>query len=1241
MRAARFLLLLLAGCSRQTLSFSTVRGELATPTLVLTGALADGSASAQFTAQSRVAVTLANLPVGARQYRLSNNQSFTAAFADLPKGAITWTLADGDGDKTVAAQISDGNDNLLGSPSAQITLDTTPPEWLGAVTLSAANVNQTGLTVLYQGFDNLALPAALEVAFSQDGNVDCRTLTYAPYGTGSASYTLTAPASGTTYAISGCLRDQAGNIALAPRDGWPSARYDTDPPSALVLNAALGLSGRAELSWSDANLDTAQVLVDADTDANFSTPTTVSTVLADCGQAPNALLIDDLQLFRRYSFRVHARDCAGNDGPAQVESALVGWVDRPLPPFLGTQLSMFSGGGVSAALDFRTFQIGTAQLHSGTPVPSYERDLDLRWCKAGSDCTLPQNWPQVLFDSVDTNDANGGDGIATHDAGGAASVFADDGIFYVFESHNFYTYSAATFVGNIPSMSKQIVRACDSRTSDCTSTASWSLDSVATVPTLTEPQTVGRANAHTANVLWFATLSAATNIATVADLTLWNCLLSSDCSVMSNWHKSTFPGVAALSGEIADASSSSQARFAFRDATTNAPTLWQVEPCFGGNCLTQPAPVAVTLDTAAVVQGPTATALGEGAAIAYRLAGASLPVLRTCRSPAACADAARYATLAGPSVDAAGTLTLFSIGDLLSGQSSLVLATAASDLTRDLRANSDDPAAAWQHDLWASNIASAAVTGGEVDVAVFQTRSASTHIIVPTLAPVAGLTAAIGLGSGEIDWSVLPAGDGYRVALDDNPIFTSPDLFSNSYELLSGTHTIGLAAYSSTLGVGVSASPISAAAFAEPVTLAAGADPQLLIDGDSVVALTLSSGDQLVSRLCTGGACDTSAGWTPGSSDSGTWSSLSAASDPARDWSTGAPLGAARALALGPIGSATAIRGCASPLADCDWSSGDMVVFNAPIDRGGLIGDRAMASGVEEPSGINLIACDGTPAIHSLCERAANPQSPPAGESAAFDCASGTHWTAMQALASGGYNQQNGAVMPHPTFGWMALSGLGQPAIKPTQFAITLFACPYYQAALTSDAGCDSLLEANDCSAAPAWTAMSIYAPPLIEVPAAMKLFASTPDFNPTRSAQTITAAAWSENGSWHLSVCRDAVDLHAPQAWSCGREATAWKSLNFEQLGQAVASDLAVINGDVQMLLVEAGRSVLATCLQGRDCEQRQSWQVSTLGITTSVPGQIAASGSLLGAGPGGSLMALSPSGATTFIYGGVFTRP
>jgi len=147
-----------------------------------------------------------------------------------------WTLAGGDGKKTVTVFLRDQRGNTTTaatSPNAAIMLDTTPP-LNGSVTATPRNGQ---LALSWTGFADAGSGVASYRVVAATGTVAPATCTgNAAYAGTATSATITGLVNGTTYSVRVCAVDNAGNLS-AGTTASAAPRPESNPPvGALKIN---------------------------------------------------------------------------------------------------------------------------------------------------------------------------------------------------------------------------------------------------------------------------------------------------------------------------------------------------------------------------------------------------------------------------------------------------------------------------------------------------------------------------------------------------------------------------------------------------------------------------------------------------------------------------------------------------------------------------------------------------------------------------------------------------------------------------------------------------------------------------------------------------------------------------------------------------------------------------------------------------------------------------------------------
>src|SRR3972149_7046251 len=188
------------------LTFTT----LAPPdTTAPTGTISINSGAA-YTTSTSVTLTLScsDAGSGCSQMRLSNNGTTWNAWENNASSK-TWTLASGDGVKTVYVQYRDADNNTSQSYTDTITLDTTAPVISG---IGTSNLTSSGVIISWTTGEgaNTQLDYGTTTSYGSSSTLDATMTT-------SHSVTLSGLSSSTLYHYSVKSRDAAGNLT-ASRD---------------------------------------------------------------------------------------------------------------------------------------------------------------------------------------------------------------------------------------------------------------------------------------------------------------------------------------------------------------------------------------------------------------------------------------------------------------------------------------------------------------------------------------------------------------------------------------------------------------------------------------------------------------------------------------------------------------------------------------------------------------------------------------------------------------------------------------------------------------------------------------------------------------------------------------------------------------------------------------------------------------------------------------------------------------
>jgi subtilisin family serine protease len=214
--------------------FAALAAPTTADTAPPTGSLAiNGGAAATRTAAVALAITGSD-PSGVTQMCVSNTASCTAfePFAQTK----SWTLASGDGRKTVTVMLRDRLGNTTAattSPSAAILLDATPPS-NGSATATPGNAQ---IALRWTGFGDTGSGIASYRVVGQAGPTAPTSCTGTALYAGTATaVTLTGLTNGTAYSYRVCALDGAGNLSTGAIAS-AAPRPESNPPvGAIKIN---------------------------------------------------------------------------------------------------------------------------------------------------------------------------------------------------------------------------------------------------------------------------------------------------------------------------------------------------------------------------------------------------------------------------------------------------------------------------------------------------------------------------------------------------------------------------------------------------------------------------------------------------------------------------------------------------------------------------------------------------------------------------------------------------------------------------------------------------------------------------------------------------------------------------------------------------------------------------------------------------------------------------------------------
>ena len=288
-------------------ALGTSDGDTAPPTGSVT---INSGAQATRTASVALAIAASDAS-GVDKMCVTNTEACTVfeAFA----ATRTWSLAAGDGRKTVRVFLRDKRGNTTTaatSPSASITLDATPPS-NGSVTAAAGNA-QAALS--WTGFADAGSGVAsyrVVAATGETAPANCSGA--AVYAGGATSATITGLVNGSKYAFRVCAVDTAGNVSTGATAS-AAPRPETNPPVGTIrINGGASLTRTRQVSVALAATDDTRVAQMCLADA-----TTCTAFVAYAQAASFTFAADGVR-----TLRVWYRDAWGNTSAPAAASILV------------------------------------------------------------------------------------------------------------------------------------------------------------------------------------------------------------------------------------------------------------------------------------------------------------------------------------------------------------------------------------------------------------------------------------------------------------------------------------------------------------------------------------------------------------------------------------------------------------------------------------------------------------------------------------------------------------------------------------------------------------------------------------------------------------------------------------------------------------------------------------------------------------------------------------------------------
>jgi len=308
----------------------------------------NGGAAAARTAGVTLAITGSD-PSGVTQMCVSNTTACTefTAFA----ATRTWTLAAGDGRKTVTVFLRDGAGNTTTaatSPSASITLDATPPG-NGALTATPGNAQ---IALRWTGFSDAGTGVASYLVVGARGAVAPASCTgTALYAGTAASATVTGLANGETYSYRVCAVDGAGNLSTGATAS-AAPRPEANPPTGTIrINGGAAFTRTLGVTLALAATDDTRVaqmcIADGTTCISFVAYAATASFAFTAGDGPRTL-------------RVWYRDPWGN-------------TSAPVAATIGVDTTAPIGGALSATAAAARITLGwTPAADPGSGVAGYK-----------------------------------------------------------------------------------------------------------------------------------------------------------------------------------------------------------------------------------------------------------------------------------------------------------------------------------------------------------------------------------------------------------------------------------------------------------------------------------------------------------------------------------------------------------------------------------------------------------------------------------------------------------------------------------------------------------------------------------------------------------------------------------------------------------------------------------------------------------------------------------------------------
>ncbi len=260
----------------------------------------------QYTNSANVSLTLSATDTGSglSQMQFSNDNS-TWSDAEAYSTSKSWTLATGNGTKTVYAKFKDVAGNWSGAANDSIILDTSPPVYTSlSINFDDPYTNSTSVILRFYAYDTQS--GITEMKFSND-NVNWSDPEPA---TSEINYTL--PSGSGTKTVYAKAKDGAGNWSGAASD---TIILDTTAPAQPTIDAVTSpTNANSQTVTGTKTEDAAAIIVTCSTatigTVTYPTSTTWSCLLSSLAEGEN-------------SISVKAEDAAGNQsGPATTNILL-------------------------------------------------------------------------------------------------------------------------------------------------------------------------------------------------------------------------------------------------------------------------------------------------------------------------------------------------------------------------------------------------------------------------------------------------------------------------------------------------------------------------------------------------------------------------------------------------------------------------------------------------------------------------------------------------------------------------------------------------------------------------------------------------------------------------------------------------------------------------------------------------------------------------------------------------------